>query len=83
MLRGPVLPGILHSALPVEDKVTFCEAFFDHTAASGGVAVTVGRKREVKKCPLDHRLLEEESQHLSPLLASKLMAKGNLFFPVL
>lgn len=83
MLCGPVLPGILHSALSAEDKVIFCEAFFDHTAASRGDAPTVGWKREVKKCSLDHKLLEEESQYLGPLLSSKLMAKGSLLLPIL
>lgn len=70
-----MLPGILHSALSAEDKITFCETFFDPIGASRGETVTVGRKREVRKCPLDHKLVEDESQYLSPLLASKLMAK--------
>lgn len=61
----------------MEDKVTYCEAFFDHTAASRGEGVTVGRKREVMKFPLDCKFLEEESQCLSPLLANKVIAKGN------
>lgn len=79
VLCKPVPPRVLHPAVSVKDKVTFCEAFFDHTAASRGEGVTVGRKREVLKFPSDCKTLEEESQYLSPLLASKLIAKGNYF----
>lgn len=77
MLCGPLLPRALHSAVSVEDKVTFCEAFFDHTAASSGEGVTVGGKREVMKFPLVCKSLGNESQYLSSLLANKLIAKGN------
>lgn len=77
MLCEPVPIRALHPAVFVKDKVTFCEAFFDHTAASRGEGVTVGRKREAMKFPSDNKTLEEESQHLSPLLANKLIAKGN------
>lgn len=79
VLCEPVRPRALHPAVSVEDKITFCESFFDHTAASWGEGVTVERKREVMKFSLDHKSLEEESQYLSPLLASKLIAKGNYF----
>lgn len=77
MLCEPVPPRALHPAVFVKDKVTFCEAYFDHTAASRGEGVTVGRKRDVMNFPLDHKALEEESQHLSPLLANKLTDKEN------